>query len=125
MTALEVHAFYVADRHQTRVQARAVLPSYIDLPISEPENNLQKQVGELRQVVNQILTKRDQPSWRHPGSIQLPANYSGCFSCGGLDHLKRNCQKRPMVLGNDFQLGLLAGAWLPPPVQGSHPLNPQ
>ena len=58
-TALEVEAFYVAERHRTRVQARAVLPSSIDPP--EPENDLQKQVGELRQVVNQLLTKRDQP----------------------------------------------------------------
>ena len=60
-TALEVEAFYVADRHRARLQARAVLPSSIDPPISEPENDLQKQVGELRQVVNQLLTKRDQP----------------------------------------------------------------
>ena len=75
-TALGVEAFYVADRHRTRVQARAVLPSSIDPPISEPENDLQKQVGELRQVVNQLLTKRDQPPWRHPRSARLPANYS-------------------------------------------------
>lgn len=125
-TALEVEAFYVADRHRTRVQARAVLPSSIDPPISEPENDLQKQVGGLRQVVNQLLTKPDQLPWRRPGSGRLPANYSGCFTCGGLDHMQRNCQKRrPMVLGNDFQPGLRAEAWLPPPVQGSRPLNPQ
>ena len=120
-TALEVEAFNVADKHRTRVQARAVLPSSIDLPISEPENVLQK-LGELRQVVNQLLTKRDQPPWRRPGSGQLPANYSGC----GLDHMQRNCQKRrPMVPGNDFQPGLRARAQLPPPVPGSRPLNLQ
>ena len=125
-TALEVEAFYVADRYRTRVQARAVLPSFIDLPISEHENDLQKQVGELRQVVNQLLTKRDQPPWRRPGSGQFLANYSGCFTCGGLDHMQCNYQKRrPMVPGNDFQAGLRARAWLPPPVQGSRPLNPQ
>ena len=119
-TALEVEAFYVADRHRTRVQGRAVLPSSINPPISEPENDLQKQVGELRHMVNQLLTKRDQLPWRCPGSGRLPANYSGCFTCGGLDHMQRNCQKRrPMVLGNDFQPGLRAKARLPPPVQGT------
>ena len=65
-TALEVEAFYVADRHRTRVQARAVLPSSIDPPISEPENDLQKQVGELRQVVNQLLAKWDHPPLCRP-----------------------------------------------------------
>ena len=125
-TALEVEAFYEADRHRTRVQARAVFPSSIDPPISEPESDLQKQVGELRQLVNQLLTKWDQPPWRRPGSGRLPANYSGCFTCDGLGHRQRNCQKRrPMMLGNDFQPGLRAGARLPPPVQGSRPLNPQ
>ena len=121
-TAPEVEAFYVADIHRTRVQARAVLPSSIDLPISEPENDLQKQVGELRQVVNQLLTKPDQPPWRRPGSGRLPANYSGCFTCGGLDHMQCNCQKRrPMVPGNDFQPGLRAGARLPPQCKAPAP----
>lgn len=47
-TALEVEAFYVADRHRTQGQARAVLPPSADLPISEPEDDLKQQVGELR-----------------------------------------------------------------------------
>ena len=78
---LEEGAFYVADKHRTKVQARAVLPYSIDPPISEYENDLQKQ------VVNQLLTKWDQPPWRCPGSRQLPAKYFGCFTCHGLDHM--------------------------------------
>ena len=118
-TALEVEAFYVADRHRTRVQARAVLPSSIDPPISE--NDLQKQVGELRQVVNQLLTKQDQLPWHHPRSVRLPVNYSSCFTCGGLDHMHQNCQKRrPMVPGNDYRPDLQARAQLPPPEYNRH-----
>ena len=38
--------------------------------------------------------------------------------------MQHNCQKRPLVPGNDFQPGLEAGTQLPPPEQGSRPLKP-
>lgn len=53
--------------------------------------------------VNQPLTKGDQPPWCRPRRGRLPGNYSGCFTCSGLDHMQHNCQnRRPMVPGKDF-----------------------
>lgn len=53
-TALEIEAFYVADRHRTRIQARAVFPPSHEAPAftSSQGDDLQQQVGELRQIVN-------------------------------------------------------------------------
>ena len=130
-TALEIEAFYVADRHRARIQARAVFPPPPEAPapMSPHGNDLQQQVGELRQVVNQLLAKQEQPlrppdGLRRFGSGYLPGNYSGCFTCGGLDHLQRDCPgRRQPQSGNGSQPGSRAGARLPPPLQGSRPFS--
>ena len=122
-TALEIEAFYVADRHRTRIQARAVFPPSpaAPVPTTSQGDDLQRQVGELRQVVNQLLTKQEQPFRRHDGRQSfergyLTGNYLGCFTCGGLDHMQRDCPGgRSLLTGNDSQPGLRAGARLPPP----------
>lgn len=132
-TALEIEAFYVADKHRTRIQARAVFPPSPEAPASASSQvgDLQQQVGELRQVVNKLLTKQEQPlrrrdGWRRFESGYLPSNYSGCFTCGGLDHMQRDCPEgRSLLTGNGSQPGLRAGARLPPPTQGSRPSNQQ
>ena len=121
-TALEIEAFYVADRHRTRIQARAVFPPspHAPVPTSSQGDDLQRQVGELRQVVNQLLKKQEQPLRRRDERRRfergyLPGNYSGCFTCGGLD-MQRDCPEgRSLLTGNDSQPGLRAGARLPPP----------
>ena len=61
--ALEIEAFYVADRHRARGQARAVFPPSTDAPTPTPcpGDDLQKEVGELRQVVSQLLAKQELP----------------------------------------------------------------
>ena len=57
-TTLEIEAFYVADRP----------PSHdAPVPTSSQGDDLQRQVGELRQVVNQLLTKQEQPLRRRNG----------------------------------------------------------
>ena len=68
-TALEIEAFYVADRHRTRIQARAIFPPSPEavVSISSQRDDLQRQVGELRQVVNKLLTKKEQPLRRRDG----------------------------------------------------------
>ena len=128
--AVEIEAFYVADRHRARVQARAVLPTSPDTTKPDP---LTEEVGELRRAVNKPLAKREQPQplqprdgWCRFRSRQLPTNYSGCFSCGGLDHMQRDCPGRgaPMA-GNELQSGSRAGARLPLLMQGSQPFNQQ
>ena len=132
-TALEIEAFYVADRHQTRIQARAVFPPSPEAPFSTSSqgDDLQRQVGELGQVVNKLLTNQEQPLRRRDGRRRfergyLPGNYSGCFTCGGLDDMQRDCPEGISLLtGNGSQPGLRAGARLPPPAQGSRPSSQQ
>ena len=132
-TALEIEAFYVADRHRTRIQARAVFPPSPEAPVSTSSqgDDLQRQVGELRQVVSKLLTKQEQPVRRRDGRRRFergypPGNYSGCFTCGGLDHMQRDCPEgRSLLTGNGSQPGLRAGARLPPPTQGSRPSSQQ
>ena len=99
-TALEIEAFYVANRHRARIQARAVFPPPPEAPAPmSPQNDLYLQVGELRQFVNKLLEKQEQPLRPRDGlcrfgSGHLPGNYSGCFTCGGLDHMQRDCSER-------------------------------
>ena len=59
--ALEIKAFYVANRHLARIQARAVFPPSPEAPspMSPHGNDLQQQVRELRQVVNKLLAKQE------------------------------------------------------------------
>lgn len=64
-----------------------------------PQNVLHLQVGELLQVVNKLLAKQEQPlrprdGLRRFGSGHLPGNYSGCFTCGDLDHMQHDCSER-------------------------------
>ena len=126
------HPFCMADRHWSRGKARAVLPPSSDLPISASEHDIKKEMGELSQAVNQLLAKQNHSQWLCPRDEWhrqwrrvLPANFSGRFSCGSLDHMQCDCQvRRPLMLGNDFQAGLQAETWLPPPIQGSWTLHP-
>jgi len=129
-TALEIEAFYVADRHRARIQTRAVFPPPPEAPAPmSPQNDLHQQVGELRQVVNKLLAKQEQPlrprdGLRRFGSGHLPGNYSGCFTCGGLDHMQRDCsERRQPQSGKGSQPGSRARARLPPPSQGSRLSN--
>ena len=132
-TALEIEAFYVADIHQTRIQARAVFPPSPEAPVptSSQGDDLKRQLGELRQVVNKLLTKQEQPLRRRDGRRRfqrgyLPGLSSGCFTCGGLDHMQRDYPEgRSLLTGNDSQPGLRAGARLPPPMQDSLPFSQQ
>ena len=92
-------------------------------------SDLEQQVGELRQVVNKLLAKQEQPVRPRDGlrrfeSGYLPGNYSGCFTCGGLDHMQRDFPgRRQLQSGNGSKPGSRAGAWLPPPPQGSRPFS--
>jgi len=72
------------DRHQAKVQARAVFPPVTDYlaPNSSLETDLQQQVKELQQVVNHLLAAQEPLSPTRNGlprigSGQLPNTFSG------------------------------------------------
>ena len=104
-------------------------PPEAPAPMSPHGNDLQQQVGELRQFVNKLLAKQEKPlrpcvGVHHFGSRYLPGNYSGCFTCGALNHLQCDCpgQRQPQS-GNGSQPRLQARTQLPPPLQGSQPFS--
>ena len=124
--AVELEAFQVADKQ--RRGARAVLPQRkedltTDSHSQRPDEGLQKELKDLRGLVNKLLAEKSRTSAprsrERPRDRRPPAGYSGCHACGALDHFRRDCDvvNNQQLQGNEAQPGLRAEARLPPQMQ--------